>query len=294
MDVFIPQGQGEKPLGAVRHYLVDFSTSLGSGYDLNERIVPKEFQDGFEYTVWGDHSANLKTALTLGIWERPWMKIQYPYPKYAEIGRIESEHFEPHRWKPDYRNAAFDRMLADDAFWASSILAGLSDTAIRAVVREGKFSNPKSEAYLADVLISRRDKILHHYLRQINPLDEFQIVDSNLTFENLGRNSRLLPFDTAYQYLWHTFDNKNEELTPLGDWRYSGLTRLAIPDNPAAYLMVRIRTRADEAPGWLKNVDVYLRRGDQIEIVGIEREIGIPELDPPTSPTASKKQQRRQ
>jgi hypothetical protein len=276
MDVFIPAGLSDRSLGAAKHYLIDFSTSLGSGYDLNERIVPKEPQDGYEYTFWGDHNANLKTALTLGIWERPWMKIEYPYPKYAEIGKIESDHFEPQNWKPNYRNAAFERMLKDDAFWACKILACLTEKAIRAVVHEGEFSDPEAERYLAEILIRRRTKILHHYFQQINPLDKFQIVESTLFFENLGLKSGL-GYKVSYQYLWHSFDNAAERLDPLGEWRYTGLAKLPIPARLSEYLMVRIRTLAEEAPEWMQNVDIYLRRGDPYSIVGIERALRLEE-----------------
>ena len=62
------------------------------------------------------------------------MRVDYPYPQYAEIGRIEADHFDPPKWKPDYPNAAFDRMLPDDAFWAARIVARFSDEAIRAIV----------------------------------------------------------------------------------------------------------------------------------------------------------------
>lgn len=274
MDVFIPEVQGTEPLGWVKHYLIDFSTSLGSGYDLNEKIVPKEPQDGHEYTFWGDHAANLKTALSLGLWERPWMKIEYPYPRLAEIGRIEVDHFIPDRWKPDYPNAAFDKMLPDDAFWAAKILARVSNSAIRAVVREGAFSDPEAERYLADTLISRRDKLLQHYFHQINPLDKFEIVDQALLFDNLGPNFGL-PLDCSYQYLWHRFDNGEDELTTIGPWRYTGLSRIPIPETTDDYLMVRIRTRAEQAPNWLLNIDVYLHQSEQLKIVGIDREIGV-------------------
>lgn len=283
MDVYIPDVQSDEKMGWVKHYLVDFSTSLGSGYDLNEKIVPKQPQDGYEYTFWGDHKANLKTALSLGIWVRPWMKIEYPYPKYAEIGKIEADFFEPNKWKPAYRNAAFEKMLPDDAFWASKILVRLSDAAIRAVVHEGNFSDPESEKYLADTLISRRDKILQHYLQQISPLDRFRVVDSSLVFENLGLHSGLAS-ECSYQYLWHEFDNKTEDSTPLGNWRYTGFSRIPVPEHQSDYLMVRIRTRADEAPKWLKNVDVYLRNGAAREVVGIDREMDATELNNVTQP----------
>jgi len=280
MDVFVPGDPGEKAEGAVKHYLIDFSTSLGSGYDLNEQIVPKEPRHGHEYTFWGNHRANIKTGLTLGIWERPWMRIEYPYPEYSEVGRIEAKHFEPDKWKPDYSNAAFERMLPDDAFWAAKLVARFSEEAVRAIVHEGEFSNSKAEAYLANVLIERQRKILEYYFQQVNPVGNFEIVIGNLVFENLGQESGLTP-DCAYQYLWHTFNNETVKPIPLGDWRYTGFSRLPIPQNAADFLMVRIRTRADGAPEWLKSVNVYLRNAGQTSIVGIEREIGLPNLDPP-------------
>ncbi len=39
------------------------------------------------------------------------------------------------------------------------------------------------------------------------------------------------------------------------------------------HLMVRLRTRAAEAPNWHKSVDIYVRLGARPSVVGIEREI---------------------
>jgi hypothetical protein len=273
MDVFIPEGQSEISKGWVKHYLLDFMTSLGSGYDLDNNIVPKDPRSGNEYTFWGDFQATVKTAVTLGIWERPWMRLTYPYPRYAEVGRIEAEYFKPHEWKPDYPNAAFDSMTLDDAFWATKTLARFSDDAIRAVVRTGEFDDPEAEAYLADVLISRRDKIVDYYLRQINPLDGFRVVGSRLEFVNLGQQQGLSS-ESSYQHEWFTFDNQREELTPLAKKQYTGFPRLLIPSNSAEYLMVRIRTLCQEAPAWKEKVDVYLRNIGAPQVVGVEREAG--------------------
>ena len=270
MDTFIQSDESDPTRGFVLHHLVDFTTSLGSGYDLNERIVPKEPQDGYEYHLWGNHRENLKTAATLGIWERPWMKIKYPYPEYAEIGRIEADHFIPDQWKTDYPNQAFERMQLDDAFWAASLLAEFDDEKIRAVVHEGEFSNRESEDYLTRTLIGRRDKLLDHYFRQLSPLDRFEVRDDHLVFENLGLKHGI-ESECSYQYRWFTFDNDQEQLTPLQDWRYTGLTTITVPQDGAEYTMVRIRTRSDEIDQWFQSVDVYLRRGT--EVVGIEREI---------------------
>ena len=89
-----------------------------------------------------DLSAAWKTAFTLGLWDRSWRQVKYPYPNYPEVGRIEAKFFEPAKWKPEYPNPAFDRMLADDAFWAAKIVARFSDEAIRAIVKTGDYLSP--------------------------------------------------------------------------------------------------------------------------------------------------------
>jgi hypothetical protein len=65
-------------------------------------------------------------------------------------GRIEADFFDPSRWKPQYPNPAFDRMLADDAFWAAKIVARFSDEAIRTIVATGDFLSKDAERHLAE------------------------------------------------------------------------------------------------------------------------------------------------
>ena len=263
----------------VKHFLVDFTTTLGCGYDLDDRIVAKDQQVGNEYTLPGDGGAILKTALTLGIWERPWMQADFPYPELAEIGRIEGDFFDPDKWKPFYPNAAFDRMFADDAFWAAKIVAQFSDDAIRAIVKTGQFSDSRAEDYLVDVLIKRRDKIVNYYFRQLNPLDSFEVVRSELNFRNLGEEWGIGQINN-YDYQWYTFDNQREERTPLGGVNYTRKRSIPIPVSSAEYLVVRMRTRSQQARNWKKNIEVFLRdEGSSWKVVGIDREVGIPALD---------------
>ncbi len=270
LDVYVDQTGNHY----LRHHLIDFRTALGSGRDFDNRIIPKDRQDGNEYAL-GFNKPSLKTAVTLGIWTRPWMKVDFTSPGYAEIGRIESDFFEPGRWKPYYPNPAFDKMRADDAFWAAKIVARFSDQAIRAIVAAGGFSDPMAEKHLADTLIRRRDKIVSHYLRQVNPLDGFRLVDSALEFENLGERQGLAA-DSRYEYQWFAFDNSSASLTPLQETQSSEVTHIPLPSPGPDYLMVRIRTRSESEPGWARAVDVYVRmRGERPSLlVGIERETG--------------------
>jgi hypothetical protein len=200
------------------------------------------------------------------------MNVKYAYPQYPEIGRIESDFFQPGAWKPEYPNPAFDRMLPDDAFWAATIVASFSDEAIRAIVHQGDYRDPEAERFLADTIIARRDKVVAHYFMELNPLDAFRVVGSDLEFRNLGEE-RGLASTRSYQYEWFVFDNDTSAATPLTDGE-STEPNLAIPPSDAPYLMVRIRTRSETAPKWGLAVEVYLRQGSEgRSVVGVDREI---------------------
>jgi hypothetical protein len=266
LDVFLPDGDA----GYIKHYLIDFGSILGSGSDRQSNISPQNPRAGNEYFI--EFEPMWKTAYTFGIWERPWMNVKYPYPKYREIGRIEADFFEPQNWKPEYPNPAFERMLPDDAFWASKIVARFSDEAIRALVKTGKYLDPEAERYLADVLIKRRDKIVSYYFRQINPLDDFEVVSEALEFRNRGEEWGVAS-PRGYEYEWYAFDNETEELTPLGSRNETTEEALPIPESGSDFLMVRIRTMCPEQPRWSLSVDVYLRMEGGASVVGIEREI---------------------
>lgn len=266
LDVFLAKGDG----GYIKHYLIDFGSTLGSGSDHQRNISPQNPRAGNEYII--EFEPMWKTAYTFGIWERPWMNVKYPYPKYREIGRIEADFFEPQNWKPEYPNPAFEIMLPDDAFWAAKIVARFSDEAIRAIVKTGEYLDPEAERYLADVLIKRRDKIVSYYFRQINPLDDFEVVSEALEFRNLGEEWGVAS-PHGYEYEWYAFDNETEELTPFGSRNKTTEEALPIPKSGSDFLMVRIRTMCPEQPRWSLSVDVYLRMEGGASVVGIEREI---------------------
>jgi hypothetical protein len=265
LDTFLQERDGR---GWVKHHLIDFSSSLGAGSTPSREIAPQSPRAGHEYVL--ELGPTLKTAATLGLWERPWRDVEYQV--HPEIGRIEAEFFRPEAWKPEYPNPAFERMLPDDAFWAARIVSRFTDEMVRALVHTGRYDDPRAEQFLADVLIRRRDKTVAHYFRQLNPLAEFQVeagaAGATLRFRNLGEEKGLARAE-GYEHQWFAFDNASGALRPLGEVARGAVPALAIPDTADEYRMVRIRTRASE-PLWAKAVEVYLRGG---RIVGIEREI---------------------
>ena len=252
----------EEGTNHIKHYLIDFGSTLGSG-----TTKPNERRGGNEYYVeWGPI---LKSAYTLGLWDRPWRRIHYA--NYPSIGRIESDYFQPQNWKTHYPNPAFLKMENEDALWATKIVMRFNDEMVRALVQTGELIDKEAEGYLVQTLIRRRDKIVHYYLTQLNPLDEFAIVNNDLSFKNLGQDAGISNSAT-YQYQWFQFDNDKTSSQSLGTEESTKNSQIPVVTSSADYLMVRIRTIHPNQPNWKKSVDVYIHNGEAMKVVGIERE----------------------
>jgi hypothetical protein len=191
----------------VRHYLIDFGSTLGSG-----SVGPQKPRAGWEY-MWEPSSA-LKRIVTLGLWDKQWIRVNYP--EYAAVGRFEAVNFEPENWKPEYPNPAFRNATDEDGFWAARMVMAFTDGEIRAIVRTGRLSDPAAENYLAETLMARRDKIGQYWLTRTSSFDQFCIVEGELHFEHLASF-----YDFArrpeYQLAWFAFDPVSGERELLID-----------------------------------------------------------------------------
>ncbi len=260
-DMFVAGESG----GSVRHHLIDFSSSLGSGSDARREIAPQNPRAGNEYVL--ELGPMLRSLFTLGLWDRPWRTVRYP--EHPGVGNFEAEFFTPDAWRPEYPNPAFERMQEDDAFWAAAIVHEFTDDLVRAAVATGELGDPESERYLADTLIRRRDKVVAHYFARANPLSGFVADGAGLRFRNLGEEAGLARAD-GYGVEWSEFDNATGAHVASGTVDAAGLP-IEIPDRAGPYLAARIRTRTARRPEWARPVIVYLRRSASWEVVGIER-----------------------
>ena len=258
--------EGEPGKGFVKHYLLDFGSCLGSG-----SVRKQSKRAGNEYFY--ELKPALKAGASLGIWDRSWRHVKYP--DYPSIGRFEGDYFQPQLWKPEYPNPAFERMQIGDAFWATSIIAKFTDEMVRVLVGTGQVPDPEAEEYLVETLLKRRDKILGYYLSQTNPLDAFQVEPSaggsRLMFDNLGVKAGLVAA-SSYQYRWFRFNNETGSTEPLTTMAVTEQPALAVPDDKAAYLMVRITTPSVDYPSWEKPVDVFVWNTDPSpKVIGVDR-----------------------
>ncbi len=257
---------GEEGKGFIRHNLIDFGSTLGSG-----SVKPQGHRAGNEYLI--EFPPIFRSAMTFGLRDRPWRHVKYK--EYPAIGRYEAEYFQPQLWKPEYPNAAFDRMDAADALWATRIVMRFTDEMIRALVKTGQIDDPEAENYLIDTIIKRRDKVIRYYLDQINPLCDFKVAQNSATHEldfvHLGVEAGLSSGE-SYTYEWHRFDNATEATDAFGGRQSSSASLIPVPAEKSDFLMVRISTIDPDHTNWQGAVRVYIRNTSAPEVVGIERE----------------------
>jgi len=265
LDTIISEG-GK---GIIRHYLQDVGSTFGTGAS-----GPKEYDEGWELLYEGDKV--LKRAFSLGFVPRmAWQTARYE--PFDAIGRFEGDAFVPSGWRPRVPTAAFLKARPDDDFWAARRVMAFSDALIRAAVKTGQFSDPAAEKHLGDVLIKRRDKIGREYFLAINPLVDFALDGTALTFENAAVAARVAePPAGGYSAAWFTFDNATGNTSPIGEMTDGSGPKLdvprGLPTTPGSYIKVEVRAVTPAHDAWAKPVEVYFRRmAEGWKLVGLER-----------------------
>ncbi len=258
LDMLVEEDFGSGEIRHIRHYLIDFFNSLGSGVGRQ-----KEVREGNDPIFSMESIA--RTFGQFGVYTPRWMKATFP--NLPAVGRFEAQTFEPAAWQPNYESMPFRNRLPDDEFWAAKILMSMTDDDIRTVVKTGQYSNPEAEAWISDSLIERRDRIGRHYFTKVLPLDEFRIENNELKFTDL---SDKYGFESPHRFLtfWSTFDNLRQTSLQI-----PGATGVALPKEvlnaaEGAYFVAEIV----EEKGAMRTL-VYVRREtDGVEVVGVERE----------------------
>jgi len=241
----------------IKHYLVDFGSTLGSG-----STVPNSPRSGHEYLfAWGPAMAEV---FSLGLYVPRWARVRFP--KMPAVGRFEADVFDAEKWVSEYYNAAFANRLPDDAFWAAKQVMAFSDDEIRALVKTGGYTDSRAEQWIADCLIIRRDKIGQAFFAKVLPLDRFEIKDNRLVFDDLAVKCKLIA-SRDYTVQWSQFDNATEKKTPLPPETTLTLPRQMQATDALQYFAADIHGGDKQ-----KTVTVYVRqKAGRVEVVGVDR-----------------------
>jgi len=249
----------------LKHYLIDFGSSLGSGDYING-----PYRVGHEYIF--DGSAMGRSFITLGLWHRPWE--EHGRIVHSEIGYYDSELFEPEKWKPNYPNPAFNRMDDADGYWGAKIVTAFSHEVIEKLAQAGAYSRSEVTAYLANTLKQRRDAIGRYWLDRVAPLEEFVLTGGRLVSRDLAVERGYAPEENAGGYRLHVDGNKESltftsqsvqlpELNLKADGRADRYGRLLL-----ARVWIESKRRGG---GWSLPVEVILgqtRESEQLQVLG--------------------------
>ncbi len=160
--------------GYVRHYMIDFSDTLGITYE--DELMARRFG----HAGYADLQVLTEDLLTLGLLDRPWQHAALG-PAGPTLGYFDLERFRPEHWRPGYPNPAYERMTERDAAWMTRILAHFGDEHIRALVARARFSRPIVTSELIRILVGRRDLILQRWLTRLSPLTEPEVLRDGRT-----------------------------------------------------------------------------------------------------------------
>lgn len=155
----------ESGAGYVRHYMIDFSDTLGILYD-DDGMARR-----FGHAGYVDFQAMAEDFFTLGLLDRPWMHAELGAAG-STLGYFDLERFQPEHFRPGYPNPAYERMTEHDAAWMTRILARIRPEHVEALVARGRFSRAIVRSELLRILLGRRERILERWLTRLSPLTD--------------------------------------------------------------------------------------------------------------------------
>jgi hypothetical protein len=245
----------------LKHYLIDMGSTFGSN-----NLMPHLPKYGNEY-VW-DPRTILRSLVSLGFYRKPWEEpLPMPYPA---LGYFENQTFDAGSWVPTYPNPAFERCTNRDGYWGAKIVMSFGDQEIRAMVGQGRYSDPGAAAELTRLLSQRRDMIGRYWFGRVNPLDRFAFEGEELVFADLAVEGGLEE-GGSYQYRW-----LDAEGHWLGPPQVAETPRLPLEPGMEAgqYRGCELRTRRPGQPSWSKYTRVYFYKwpDGRFQLVRVERE----------------------
>ena len=151
----------------VRHYVLDFGTTLGSATN-----SPKPPQRTGEYLI--EVGRTLAAWASFGLYRRPFQDDRADWDatvaRLPAAGWFPAEDFDPDAFRTNRKVPSHARRTDRDLYWGAKVVTSFSDAQITAVVATGSF--PETDrAYLEHALRVRRDIIGRRYLRAMTALE---------------------------------------------------------------------------------------------------------------------------
>ena len=271
LDAFVT----ENGRSFVKHYLIDFGSTLGSAAH-----SPQADHKGHENDF--DPNVMFQNIITAGLYVRSWEKLD-PF-QYSSVGRFDSHDFDPGKSKPNYPNPAFENCTNRDGYWGAKLVMSFTDEQLAVLVKEGQYSDSGAEAYVLKILKERRDKTGRYWFNKVNSLDKFEIVNENknvtLNFEDLGISKNLWSKETTnYFYdlkfkgrsILQNVDLGNKNSIPLQ--KLIASVKQKINSEDQFEIELRTKKRKDQKLSkWVKVYFTFNKTLNSFHLLGLKRQ----------------------
>jgi hypothetical protein len=257
LDMYVDE-DGQRFL---RHYLIDFASTLGAGASGAEPIHSMEY--GF------DGPQTLARLLALGLHEDDWRRLSRP-EDLSEIGYFSSEYFDPQGFKPLTPNTSFAMMTDRDGYWAAKIISAFTDEHLAAVCEAARYRDPRATAWVARVLAERRDIIAREWFTRVAPIDFFRIDGDSLVATDLGVERGLWSKGQTHYRVRGYPVSEGREPASIPPWTRTEEIVRELPAEARSNAFYAVEYQVDRGEGWSDSVVAYLAAANG-RVVAIDR-----------------------
>ncbi|HEX7881000.1 MAG TPA: hypothetical protein VF720_16435 [Candidatus Eisenbacteria bacterium] len=242
---------------SLRHYFIDFASTLGAGATGPFRTYSYEYS--FDFPAIGGR------LLSLGFHDDKWRQLRIP-GGLTEVGYFQSDTFDPMEFKPLTPNASYANMTERDAYWAAKIISAFTNADLESAVATGQYENPEAARWIAQMLAERRDKIARKMFDEVPPLDFFRMSGTaSISFHDLGTERGIYPGAVArYRARFQVVDAEDDG-EGWSDWSESpdptfeidapGLNGLSRDDQGNNFLAFEFQVNRGD--GWSRSVRAW-------------------------------------
>jgi hypothetical protein len=242
----------------VRHYLIDFASTLGTGAE------GPTANWGWEVSM--DPAAIVRRTLMFGATTPQYRRVE-PDEQMPAAGWYESEVFTANGFRPMMQNPAFQRMGVRDGYWAAKILSAFTDEHLRVAVEQGRYRDGATEEYMARTLAERRDEICRYWFDRVAPLDFFVVRGDIMVFQDLALRHELYEGVPRYRAKVRGVDpDRNGD---EAEWIDLDRTSLELGTHETSFIEVELQV--DRGDGYGPSVKCYVATASR-RVVEVRRD----------------------